>query len=351
MLLVIIGAGASFDSIADKTNDIGKGLLGGNEFRPPLADDLFGSRRAFQSLQRRLPAMLQATSELNNRPSGVSLEDLLGEWTVQSSRHPNRSVQLAAARYYIRTAITECEYGWCRDPQRRVSTNFDALLDRLEAHRCGGEHPIIVTFNYDTLIELAFNARRRLFREPADYVRPGETPLIKLHGSINWIRRLSGIDPPFTRSDGWENANRIAQNISIFKDDLGDIIQISEPVICIAGEYLTIPAIAIPIKAKARFECPESHIATLISHLPNVTEMITIGWRGAEDHFVNLLGKHLGRSVEGICVAGSDDDAKLTAQRLMRGIGRVNLTPYGGGFTAFMRDRMMDRICRLTWRQ
>src|SRR5207247_9482051 len=52
------------------------------------------------------------------------------------------------------------------------------------------------------------------------------------------------------------------------------------------------PAIAIPTVSKATFECPIDHLNALQTVLPQVTKIITIGWRIKEEHFLNLLSTH-----------------------------------------------------------
>ena len=52
---------------------------------------------------------------------------------------------------------------------------------------------------------------------------------------------------------------------------------------------ITIPAMAIPTATKYDFECPSDHLQALKSDLPNVTHLLIVGWRAAEEHAVRLL--------------------------------------------------------------
>jgi hypothetical protein len=50
-----------------------------------------------------------------------------------------------------------------------------------------------------------------------------------------------------------------------------------------------IPALALPLRSKARFVCPQEHLDVLNALLPQVDRILAIGWKAGEPHFLNLL--------------------------------------------------------------
>jgi hypothetical protein len=82
------------------------------------------------------------------------LDALLEEATVRPERH----VQLMAIRYYLHVNLTGCINHW-EDVHGGVE-NYSALLDHIEQWRVRTHgRVIIVTFNYDTMIERALTRR------------------------------------------------------------------------------------------------------------------------------------------------------------------------------------------------
>ena len=82
----------------------------------------------------------------------------------------------------LRFAIVHVLCGGLRSLQDSALTNSHALLDRMV--RRGN---VVVTTNWDTVVERAAEARGIPFRNrglPAD----GELLILKLHGSIDWLR-------------------------------------------------------------------------------------------------------------------------------------------------------------------
>jgi len=96
MLMVVIGAGASFDSSADHPAT----STPFEADRPPLANDLFldvpGVRRSARS---QFTELYELIPELLPRKKGASLEDSLQRIQNESKGDPYRLQQLVAVRY------------------------------------------------------------------------------------------------------------------------------------------------------------------------------------------------------------------------------------------------------------
>ena len=147
MLMVIIGAGASYDSSFDK-------LLGtAAELRPPLADDLFHER--YRQFRQDLP-LSGILAELVPRPGRV-VEEVLHRMQQQAETNPARTQQLAAVRFYLQELLSALPEQWLT--HIGGITNFNALVDQIQnGRRASGnsaEPVCLVTFNYDTLLERA----------------------------------------------------------------------------------------------------------------------------------------------------------------------------------------------------
>jgi UDP-N-acetyl-D-mannosaminuronic acid transferase (WecB/TagA/CpsF family) len=137
------------------------------------------------------------------------VEDVLQAYASQIPEYPDRERQLAAVRFYIQGIIQHCEDRWYRNANQ-VATNLMGLVDEIERARRSRERPIFVTFNYDRLIENALENRGRVFAAMKDYILPDTIPVVKLHGSVDWARRLERLDTSRFGGTAW----RIAQQIS-----------------------------------------------------------------------------------------------------------------------------------------
>src|SRR5438874_2162716 len=125
MLMVIFGAGASYDSNPSwhpgGTND--------HAARLPLANGLFSIR--FADERRQFERMLPIVPFLETTPSGMTIEQRLEELQADAERDPERHRQLAAVRFYLHSMIWGCEQRWL-DELRGVS-NYKTLLDEIRS--------------------------------------------------------------------------------------------------------------------------------------------------------------------------------------------------------------------------
>lgn len=339
MLLIVAGAGASFDSVPARSP--GRSAL--EEHRPPLADALFESRPAFEEYQRRFPHVMQIAPTLLLRSKGRSVEDVLGEYAGQIGSYPQRLSQLAAVRFYLQAVINHCEQHWCRGSP--VATNWMALIDQIECHRGSSGQPLMVTFNYDRLIEQALENRGQSFDSLDSYIGANSIPLIKLHGSTDWFRPIQRFDHRRFGGDTWRIANQICEVIRELPEP-GPIERGAVPASSVR-DHVGIPAIAIPTKSKSAFECPDAHSAFVELRLREVSAVLTIGWRGAEQHFLRLLSKTLPSNLEYICVGSGRGSAEETCTNLQRAGLRGHFEPYNNGFTNFVITRGVERLCNV----
>ncbi len=103
MLMVIFGAGASFDSVPHRPPGMS---FHEREYRPPPANELFGDRPQFASAMEQFPKCLALIPHL--RKAGISVEQELEKLQTEAEEDPERHRQLAAIRYYLHFLLWDC---------------------------------------------------------------------------------------------------------------------------------------------------------------------------------------------------------------------------------------------------
>jgi hypothetical protein len=180
MLLVIFGAGASFDSWTPDSIE-----------RPPLAQDLVSHR--FDRTSRNLPESQVIIDWLRRHMSPgepTSLEEALARLIEESKDSELRRRQLIAFRFYLRRIICQAIGDW--DEANHGYTRYLPLLSYLYSWGRKTSTPVLLaTFNYDDLLEQA--AERvlgdwQLSGNLDRYVERRDFRLFKLHGSTDWAR-------------------------------------------------------------------------------------------------------------------------------------------------------------------
>ncbi len=289
MLLVIFGAGASFDSVPHLAPD-------GDSFkpisyasprtiqdrhRPPLASQLFENRPEFVQAMEAFPDCKAIVPLLRGT---LPVEQQLAVLEQQAESYPARRRQLVAIRLYLHTVLWHCTQNW--RTQHKSITNYATLLDAIERWRYGNNEKVcVVTFNYDAMIEQAMEQVLRLgFEHFGRYVSHPMYQLIKLHGSIDWGLELESPQVARSSQELLEHALELRVSDHFRKAALG---------VTFDDGTVGMPALAIPVQKKNEFMCPPGHLEALATLLPSVTKIIAIGWRATEHHFLNMLKNKL----------------------------------------------------------
>lgn len=323
MLMVVFGAGASFDSVQDLSHR----LEIRPDFRPPLANDLFADRaEPMGTYLRRYPDVAPVAAEVRAAAGARDVEDILTSYQQRSGQQ-RVARQLLATRYYLKHVLSDCSDVWAGDHDG--VTNYVLLLE-LIARR---EDPaaLLVTFNYDTLIERALTiVNHTPFDDLRRYVE-GPTKLIKAHGSVTWgriigMRRDDTIQP---EQEVWraDPVMVLAQARQEYEIDFGSVDR---------NGNLLIPAIAVPLRAKDGFECPQTHQHVLEESVPSIDSVISIGWRGGEADFVDLLRRKLSPQAS-FHIVSTERGLDQTRGNLLAGGVTADFRGYGSGFSAYMR--------------
>jgi len=296
MLLVIVGAGASYDSVPHLRPP-------GNPDRPPLANELFADRPEFVKVMERFGSCRPHIPSL--RKDGVAVERVLAELQSQAAAYPKTHSELAAILYYIRYAIYGCEERW--KAHHSGITNYVTLLREIDRWRHEfNEQVLFVTFNYDTMLESAIEQEVRfMIGRLNDYVNHADYRLIKLHGSTNW-GRVVGLAPETYIHRMADEDLKDPAYVSIYQNSMIDdgenvtekltdqfeLVHSAEILLSRKKELL-FPAIALPIDKKDEFSCPDYHVTALADWIPQVDKIVTIGWRATETKFLDMLANRL----------------------------------------------------------
>ncbi len=341
MLMVVFGAGASYDSYPSLPPD----KPSNRERRPPLASQLFDERPEFVQIASSFPDCLEILPFLRHVPAGKTIEAVLEDLQGEAKENPRRHAQLAAVRHYIRGIIKHCEDTWVS--VHRGVTNFRTLLGEIEAWRTRNNQTVcLVTFNYDTMVEVALSAVNVKISKMNDYVSQ-HYALIKLHGSVNWGHVVGNVPPVRSDVDPAAYTKALIDSAGYYmpRDDFRfDTSQL----ICASENLPLIPALAIPIVQKLHFECPEEHLKKLDVYLPKISKLLIVGWRANERHFIQKMSRAITNPLRVMIVSGSAEDVNETIKNLTP----VRLQVIDGyqreetGFSRFILDRSVVQFLR-----
>ncbi|SRR6266568_1095565 len=321
MLMVIFGAGASYDSSATllTSNSLGSS-------RPPLARGLFDSQR-FGGYIDKFPRCRPLISYLQG--PDVNVEQELEKWQNKAKDKPERVSQLWAIRYYLQDMLSACTFDWLKEIHG--VTNYTSLLHEIEDER-KDEKVCLVTFNYDYLLEEALSTLKVRLASIRDYVA-GDYLVVKLHGSINWARKVANFQGDTSKnqeqivSEVIDLGRRLVFNgepqmISEITDTTPRIKRVPEqpyfsiPLIDRRDNPPLFPVLSIPVEHKSQFECPSEHIRVLEETLPQVTKVMVIGWKAGDELFLDMMIKKMREAKEIMVVSSSQSSATKIATRI-----------------------------------
>jgi len=318
VLLVIVGAGASYDCLPerelDRTTINGPGLppRSACDVRPPLTKDLVQAGEFYNKLVVRYPQCRPVVDDLRRRL----------RTTQQRSLTLIRS-HITAMCFYLRDLLwASTDYMLSADLTGGV-TNYTTLVRRLRQWATSmNRHVCFVSFNYDLLLDYA--CRDDWGLNPlnlASYVSDPYTTLIKPHGSVHWAWPLASQSGTVGSADA--DAAAIAAGSPVVPP--GTPIRVdttpghrpSRLVNC----PVTVPALAFPMPAKTESDLvwpPEQQ--TFVDALQGrVRRLLIIGWRAAEPEFVGRLQQIVMCPARVLIASGgpsAKDDAQETSDNL-----------------------------------
>lgn len=355
VLLVVVGAGASYDCLGEVWQgsrqitvrpDV---VRTASDVRPPLTKDLARPCLLYNELALRYPAARPLIDEIRERlgekgDATLTLEQALAEYQARRASDPAIGKHLMAMRFYLRDLIAEATKAACCADMSGGLTNYQTLVRRCRRWAMGDDrHVCFVSFNYDTLLDQACQDVWGLRIKDLDsYTADAKCSLLKPHGSIAWAWQLEdarvgsfGSDrAKFAIERGEPEDTNGLRPLSATPDDMLGPVQI--------------PALALPMAGKSGFVWPsdqEAHFRSLQSH---VRRVLTIGWRGAEPHFTELLrDKIMARARINLVHGGphNDQDVRYEKGELAYSISNTtDLQVFGNGFTHYLGSTALDRL-------
>lgn len=329
MLLVIFGAGASYDSSSSHPAS----EVPGWSHRLPLANQLFSDRQEFVEDRKQFPLCLPVIPRLRQAGAGNAVERELARLQDEGKTDPERYRQIASVRYYLQRMLWNCEVRW--GGVVAGVTNYKTLLDQIRHYRKHDERVCFVTFNYDRMLEEALPTIGVPITGLDGYIDHPTYKVMKVHGSVNWARKVVTSIERLAQIDDFDAARRLIE--------LAPTLEISRRYVIVpkhsSGKHeahAVYPAIAIPVEEKSEFECPENHLAALREFLPDVTKLLLIGWRATEAHFLQELRQHIKRPLQVLIVSGRRELAEEPRKNLESLGLAMNVAMASGGFTEFV---------------
>jgi hypothetical protein len=345
MKVVIVGAGASFDSIdATGAKD--------HVWCPPIGKELFKYSKEYNAILENYPGAESFRSAINQSRDIEEFfqtkDDLSG-----LPGGANTKMQLINTQFYLQELFHKISSNYTDFG----TSNYESLASlALDFHIKHSQEAIVfISFNYDTLLERALSKVWRVRFDKIDDYIDGPVKVIKPHGSCNWFRYfnksksnpVSGIkqkDLPKALYHDFGNAIYVMNSLS------EQIIIKNEPIHNdVVNEASYVPQIIIPLQKKDPFICPGEHIDILSSVLKKASELLIIGWKGNERSFHQKLKNALGPIPVTIVSKGD----KQVISNLNDIIG-LQFNLFGGGivkdgrpddlgtFSAYMRESMKN---------
>jgi hypothetical protein len=131
MLMVIFGAGASFDSCPTYPpgSSIPTGDAQNDYHRPPLADQLFVNRPVFSDTLLTFPECQKIAPYLRHLPAGKTLESVLQDLQSAARTYSRGQEQFAEVRCYLHQVIWQSANRWLQ--VAKGLTNYKTLPTKL----------------------------------------------------------------------------------------------------------------------------------------------------------------------------------------------------------------------------
>jgi hypothetical protein len=321
--LVIFGAGASYDCQPDDVpgNAAVEWRHGSDLFanvRPPLTQQLVTGNRFSNSFLNRhnqaRPLVAHLRDVMRESPGNPtpSLETALGEYESRAAHDSSYQSHLMAFRLYLRDYLYECSLAM-QSHELSGANNYHKLLNQLRWWAIQkSAHVALVSFNYDLLVDLACRDEWRLgLWEPTSYTENPHMSLVKPHGSVHWSWVFDR--PEMRLVDRTTQANAamdLLPDLSATpRTVLASEAVFAEVPTSASVKGVLVPAMALPIQNKAAFAWPSTHQSFFEGLKGRVNRVVTVGWRAAEAHFVELLARLTTDDATGLVVTGGPQAA------------------------------------------
>lgn len=183
MKIVILGAGASFDSINKFHEPNNADVL---MWKPPLGNDIFGSRSNFREIYNKYPGSSNLSHAIS---ASADVEEYFQQKWDLAIKHQDKYTlaNIISVQYCLQELFYTISENYSNDVG---SSNYHILVQQAyDYHLATGEDVVFITFNYDLLLEYAvlsfFNEGGEINE---DFYTKYPIKIFKPHGSCNWFK-------------------------------------------------------------------------------------------------------------------------------------------------------------------
>lgn len=337
-LTVILGAGAAHDVINPQSNDaIDFPRI---RYRPPITANLFDTSIDWEHEYNKFKKVASVIGELRNaypsKRTSLNIETFLKG--LRNSHKKHRNDQFREFPLYLQHYFAAVSDRYCRKP-----SNYMILINKIFDIDLG--KVIFVTTNYDLLFDKALESYSNFTKSDPNmnkYISDERWAYIKLHGSVDWGRRIKESMVKNTSSTLPGLLDNVSQLGATLDEALETDIVIDKRFNQETKE-LIYPAISVPV-GESKLNCRDEHIATLKEHLNNCQNFLIIGFSGYDEDVLRFLDEKNGGFGKVLIVSGSKDSARETVTKFFSfgGLGgklQGHVDSYlGNGFDEFIRS-------------
>lgn len=289
--LIILGAGASYDSIDIEPHTFAK-KQHLDKYRPPLTNLLFDhSREIFQQYLEKYPRVNSLSGGVLSRLADNHftfeeiLQSLLDTNKVGATGRQERVIrELIALSFYLSDLFYEISNQFYEG-----DNNYIRLINEIHNKLMNA---YVINFNYDLVFERS--ASKDL--SSLDSYMNGFIKILKIHGACNWV-----YEPVTIMANTYNQAQDYFSDKAddFFDFFIGRKILIDKPdkyIVSVKDNvaHAYMPAIALPFNKKTLTVCPANHLEDFKSSIDSFDRVIIIGWRGTDEFITNLLKEKLG---------------------------------------------------------
>jgi len=338
---VILGAGASHDVAGEGSTLINP------QFQPPLARDLFDidGHPVYWELMQPYNGAAVLSQEL--APLILSGETSIEKELRRYAQHKDERIRQNFKHIpaYLRDLLYRASTQYTNVPSSYMRLIIKLLADY--------PHDVLfITLNYDNLLESALKRFDPMlqFREIEEYVADGrQAMVVKLHGSINWFRRLPGektADWISTVAD-LDILEKVPEKSILIADKVSIVGQ------AIRDEHILYPILTAPLAGKGLIDvvCPESHVTAAKQFMKDCGKFLIIGTSGLDYDLLSLLNSAVipnSRPMVHIVDKGKGtENTRLRFENNVKAFRKTRQNPSESTFNEGFRDYLSSQQFRV----
>ena len=316
--LFIFGAGASYDF--DMSGSAGA------RKKFPLTKELFDDH--YKDYCKEFPVLYKQWATMKIKATNLEKYFESEYKKTKEYYHPETSFKLLSVQYYLGHLFRSLSNDFIDHPE----SCYQTLVDLVNTYsRRNNEKVLMVNFNYDTLLDNAFETTLNVqLKDLNSYTNEGNRLLYyKPHGSSNWYRKIN-IE---TSSELQLYIAAPLKYFALKNLSYGEVRSCCSESVTVIGSVedgidnsqygiLKFPELLIPYSDKDDFVMPNNHKLSLDRNLTTVNDIFIIGWKGGEETFLKKLKEKAVDVKRVFCVCY---DNRETAERIFSILPHVDI--------------------------